>query len=107
MAKRQQSDPRLEISYYQKNKSDKEWMQYWFYVRTSGVTSTGDDGRKTTRYPLASVMSEMKPSTRVAPSSEVSLPRAACDKAFAMAYHYSGGRDLVETPSELVATTRT
>jgi len=89
MAKRQQSDPRLEISYCQKNKWDKEWMQYWFYVRTSSTTSIGFDGRKVTCYPLASIMNNMKPSTRVAPNAEVDPPRAACNKAFAMACWYS------------------
>jgi hypothetical protein len=32
MAKRQQEGSRLEISYYQKNKWDWDWMKYWFYL---------------------------------------------------------------------------
>jgi hypothetical protein len=75
MAKRQQGDSRLEISYCQKNKWDKDWMCYWFYVQAFGVTSTHEDGKKITRYPLASVMTEMKPLTKVAPSSEVTPHR--------------------------------
>jgi hypothetical protein len=63
MPKRQQKGPRLEISFSQKNKWWKDSMQYWFYVRTSGLTSTGDDGKKVTHYPVASIMGPMKPST--------------------------------------------
>jgi hypothetical protein len=61
MAKGQQGDSRLEILYCQKNKWDKDWLRYWFYVQTFGVTSTLEDGKKVTRYPLASVMTKMKP----------------------------------------------
>ena len=75
-------------------------MRYWFYVRTFGITSTHEDGKKVTRYPLASVMTEMKTLTKVTPSSEISPHRQACDKAFALACRYSGGRDLME---EMVA----
>ena len=32
MVKRQQGESRLEISWCQKNKWDKDWMKYWFYV---------------------------------------------------------------------------
>jgi tRNA isopentenyl-2-thiomethyl-A-37 hydroxylase MiaE len=39
--------------------------------------------------------------TKVAPSSEITPHRQACDKAFALVCRYSGGRDLVE---EMVAT---
>ena len=76
-------------------------MRYWFYVRTSGTTSTADDGTKTNRYPLASIMKDMKPSTWVTPDLEVNCHRVVCDKAFALAYRYSGGRDLME---EMVAS---
>jgi hypothetical protein len=76
-------------------------MQYWFYVRTSGLTSTGDDGKKVTHYPLASIVGPMKPSTQMPPSSEVSTEREACNGAFALACRYSGGQDLVE---EMVAS---
>jgi hypothetical protein len=47
-------------------------------------------------YPMASVMSEMKPLSKVAPSEEMTPERVACDRAFALACRYSGGRDLVE-----------
>lgn len=76
-------------------------MRYWFYVRTSGVTSTDDDGKKVTHYSLASVMNAMKPSTQVTPSSKVDPHCMACNKAFALACQYFGGRDLVE---EMVAS---
>ena len=65
-------------------------------MQTFGVTSTHEDGKKLTRYPLASVMVEMKPLTKVAPSSEITPHRQACDKAFALACRYSRGRDIVE-----------
>jgi hypothetical protein len=75
-------------------------MQYWFYVRTGGLTSIGPDRKKNTCYPLASVMTPMKPSTQGIPGPEASEGREAYDKAFALAYRYSGGQDLVE---EMVA----
>jgi hypothetical protein len=46
-------------------------------------------------------MSEMKPLVKVTLSDEMTPKREACDKAFALAYHYFGGRDLVE---EMVAS---
>jgi hypothetical protein len=52
-------------------------MRYWFYVQTFGVISTHEDGKKVTRYPLASVMTEMNPLMKVAPSSEVTPHREA------------------------------
>ena len=76
-------------------------MCYWFYVRNSDVTSTDDDGKKSTRYPLASILSDMKPSTRVTPSSKIEPLRAACNAGFALAYQYSRGHDLME---EIVAS---
>jgi hypothetical protein len=76
-------------------------MRYWFYVRTYSVTRTFDDGTKVVRYPMASVMSEMKPLSKVAPSEEMTPEREACDRAFALACRYSGGQDLVE---EMVAS---
>ena len=75
-------------------------MRYWFYVQTFDVTSTHEDGKKVTRYPLTSVMTEMKPLTKVAPSSEVTPHREAYDKAFILACRSFRGRDLVE---EMVA----
>jgi hypothetical protein len=66
-----------------------------------GVTRMHDDGTKSTRYPLASVMSEMKPLAKVTPSDEMTPKREACERAFALACRYSGGRDLVE---EMVAS---
>jgi hypothetical protein len=82
-----------------KNKWDKDWMKYWFYMQTFGVTTTHEDGKK--RFSLASVMIEMKPLTKVNPSEEMTPQREACDKTFALAYHYPGGRDLVK---EMVAS---
>ena len=64
------------------------------------MTSTGPDGKKNTRYPLASVMTPMKPSTQGTPGPRTSEGREACDKAFALAYRYFRGWDLVE---EMVA----
>ena len=55
---------------------------------------------KSTHFPLASVMTEMKPLMEVSPSGEMTPQREAYDKAFALAYQHSGGRDLVE---EMVA----
>jgi superfamily I DNA and RNA helicase len=81
MVKWQQKEPKLEISFCQKSKWEKDWTHFWFCFRTSGMTSTADDKKKTTRYPLASIMT----STWVTPGSEVGAHRAACNKAFAMA----------------------
>ena len=75
-------------------------MRYWFYVQTFGVTSTHEDGKKITRYPLASVMTKMKPLAKVAPSDEIMPHKEACNKAFTLACRYSRGHDLVE---EMVA----
>ena len=46
-------------------------------------------------------MTLMKPLTQGTPGAEVVEGREACDKAFALAYHYSRGHDLVE---EMVAS---
>lgn len=100
MPMRNQKGEKLEILFAQKNKWNKNWLQYWFYVRTGGLTSTGEDGRKNTGYPLASVMTTMKPSTQGTLRPEAADGREACDKAFALASRYSGGHDLVE---EMVA----
>jgi hypothetical protein len=75
-------------------------MEDWFYVRMTGQTLTYDDGSEETIYPLAFIMSEMSPLCHVTPPAWVSTERWACDKAFALACRYSGGRDLVE---EMVA----
>jgi hypothetical protein len=61
-------------------------MRYWFYIQTFGVTTTHEDGKKSTHYPLASVMTEMKPLAKVNPSDEITPTREACDRAFALAY---------------------
>lgn len=53
-------------------------------------------GPRVKKYPFASTMGEMKPSTRVRPPTEIDEDRAACDAAFAKACCFSGGRDLVE-----------
>jgi hypothetical protein len=52
-------------------------------------------------FPYASKMKELKPTYKVDPSSENSEEREACNKAFALAYQFSGGCDLVE---EMVAS---
>jgi hypothetical protein len=96
MAKGQQEGTRLEISYYQKNKWERDWMKFWFYVKTTSVTRTYEDGLKEVLWPLAFVMSEMRPLTKVSPSEERTPEREACDKAFALVCCYFGGRDLVE-----------
>jgi hypothetical protein len=44
-----------------------------------------EDGKKSTRYPLASIMTEMKPLAKVNPSDEMTPEREACDKAMALA----------------------
>jgi hypothetical protein len=76
-------------------------MRYWFYVWIYSVTCTFDDGMKVVRYPMASVMQEMKPLSKVTPSEEMMPEREACDRAFALACRYSGGQDLIE---EMVAS---
>jgi hypothetical protein len=60
-----------------------------------------EDGTKVVRHPLASVMSDMKPLSKVALSEEMTPEREAHDRAFALACQYSRGRDLVE---EMVAS---
>ena len=100
MPKRNQKGEKLEISFAQKNKWNKDWMQYRFYVRTDGLISTDSEGKKHTCYPLAFVMTPMKPSTQGTPRPGTAEAREAFDKAFALSCRYSGGRDLVE---EMVA----
>ena len=58
--------------------------------------STGSNGKKNTRYPLASVMTPMKPLTQGTPGPGTGEGCEACDRAFALAYWYSEGQDLVE-----------
>ena len=82
MPKRNQKGEKLEISFAQKNKWNKDWMQYWFYVRTSGMTSTDSEGKTHTHYLLASVMTPMKPLTQGTLGPGTSEGREACDKAF-------------------------
>ena len=65
-------------------------------MKTYGVRGTTEDGVEVAEYPLISRMEEMAPHTRVDPSEEMSPAREACDRAFAAACRYSGGRDLVE-----------
>jgi hypothetical protein len=100
MPRRNQKGEKLEISYAQKNKWPKDWKRYWFYVRIGGLTSTGPDGKKNTRYPLASVMTPIKPLTQGTPCTEASEGHEAYDKTLALAYRYSKGWDLVD---EMVA----
>ena len=100
MPRRTMPGPRCEISYCQKGKWEKDWMRAWFYVKTPAASKTLDDGSVDKVYPYASLMKELKPFSKVDPSQEMSEERLACDKAFALACRYSGGRDLVE---EMVA----
>ena len=100
MLRRAQKGEKLEISFAQKNKWSKDWVQYWFYVRIRGMTSTGSDGKKNTRYPLASIIAPMRPLTQGTLGLGAEEGREACDRAFALAYRYSKGRDLVK---EMVA----
>jgi hypothetical protein len=67
MAKRFQGNNKLELSWCQMGKWDRGWMEHWFYVKTTGQTITYDDRMEETVYPLASVMSEMSPLSRVTP----------------------------------------
>jgi hypothetical protein len=76
-------------------------MKYWFYIRTYSMTHMFEDGMKVVCYPLASVMSKMKPLLKVTPTEEMTPEREAYDRAFALACQYSGGNDLVE---EMVAS---
>lgn len=66
-------------------------IQYWFYVRTGGMTSMDSEGKKHTHYPLASVMTPMKPLTQWTPMLGTAEGREAYDKAFALSCRYSGG----------------
>ena len=96
MSKRNQGVDRLEISFCQKGKWDRGWLEQWFYVKTYGVCGTTEDGAEVREYPLTSRMDVMAPHTRVEPPEIVSPEREACERAFALACRYSGGRDLVE-----------
>ena len=49
MPRKAQKDEKLEISFAQKINWSMDWMQYWFYVRTGGMTSTGLDRKKNIR----------------------------------------------------------
>ena len=84
----------MEISFAQKNKWEKDWPWYWFYVKTPGVVPK--IGLKVKKYPFASTMGDMKPLTHVRPPMEVDAERAACDAAFSKACRFSRGHDLVE-----------
>ena len=59
------------------------------------------DGKVENVFPYTSKMKELKPLYKVDPSLEITEERIACDKAFALACRYSGGRDLVK---EMVAS---
>ena len=65
-------------------------------MKTYGVCGTTEDGAEVREYPLTSRMDAMAPHTRVEPPETVSPAREACERAFALACRYSGGRDLVE-----------
>jgi hypothetical protein len=80
----------MEISFTQKNKCDKDWTHYWFYVKNTSMSSKTGRGPKVVCYSLASTMKDMKPSTCIMPGTDL-----AREAAFALAYHYSRGRDLM------------
>ena len=90
MSKRNQGIDRLEISFCQKGKWDRGWLEQWFYVKTYGVCGTTEDGAEVQEYPLTSRMDVMAPHTHVEPSEAVSPAREACERAFALACRYSG-----------------
>lgn len=91
MVKRFQGNNKFELSWCQKGKWDCGWMEHWFYVKTMGQTITYDDGTEETVYPLASIMSEMSPLSRVTPPSKATPKRQACERAFGLAFCYSRG----------------
>ena len=96
MSKRNQGVNRLEISFCQKGKWDRGWLEEWFYVKTYGVRSTTEDGAEVAEYTLTSRMEVMAPHMRMEPPEAVSPAREACDRAFALACRYSEGHDLVD-----------
>jgi len=53
-------------------------------------------GPRVKKYPFASTMGNMKPSTHVRPPVEVDVERAACDVAFGKACRFSWGPDPIE-----------
>ena len=63
-------------------------------MKTLGVVPK--TGPRVKKYPFASTMGGMKPSTRVRPPTEVDAERAVCDAAFGKACRFSAGHDLVE-----------
>ena len=65
-------------------------------MKTYGVCGTTEDGAEVQEYPLTSRMEVMAPHARMEPPEAVSPVREACERAFALACRYSGGRDLVE-----------
>ena len=79
MSKRNQGIDRLEISFCQKGKWDRGWLEQWFYMKTYRVRGTTKDGAEVLEYPLTSRMEEMAPHTRVEPPEEMSPARVACD----------------------------
>lgn len=97
MAKRAQKG-KLEISFAQRNKWNKDWSRYWFYVKTSSLNTKDKHGNKDICYPLASTMEEMRPSMRL--TTKIDAAWEAYDVAFATTCHYFRGRDLME---EMVA----
>jgi hypothetical protein len=63
-------------------------------VKTPGVKPKAEP--KVKKYPFASTMGDMRPSNRVRPLAEVDADWAAYNAAFAKAYHFFGGHDLVK-----------
>jgi hypothetical protein len=66
-------------------------MKHWFYVKTSSMTRIYVDGSTETLWLLVSVMSDMTLLAKVNPPAERTPEREACDRAFALACHYSRG----------------
>jgi hypothetical protein len=66
-------------------------MKHWFFVKMSSMTRTYMDGTSEVLWPLASVMFEIAPLSKVNPPAEITPEREAYDRAFALACRYSGG----------------
>ena len=63
-------------------------------MKTLGVIPK--TGPRVKKYPFASTMGDMKPSTHVRPPAEVDAERVACNAAFGKACRFFRGCDLVE-----------
>lgn len=64
-----------------------DWFHHWFYIRVNGV-------KKNLRYPLALIMGEFKPLTKIKVDRSDKMVR--CEAAFKKACGLLSGRDVVE-----------